>query len=401
MRGGALGVRASEVINMVPDELLDRLADETGVDYSVQKLHGKTLFKLFLFGLLQEGDVSLRVLETIFSSRRFQTLFPTKVSGVKHSSIGMRLENIKYAYFERIFESLLTHPELQQICFGDKKIQTHKIDSTFVGIAEKLLTIGVRNGRSADRKHLKYSVAISGSIPVNIVLYTERSAVSEDIALPPLVKNIPKNTEQTVHIAVFDQGVRKKLTFLELVDTGVYFVSRAEKHKFKIVEKLSMQKQQNDHIVITDDQIVQFSRKKTETRTVTFPQHLRLVVGQSTTTGKTLHFITNIRDLSALEIAELYRSRWEIETFFKFIKQELGFTHLISRNQNGARAVMYLTMIAAILLTLYKKQNRIASWRVAKIKFIDELTFDIIETWHAELARLFEQKQPSSRADPQ
>lgn len=400
MRGETLRVSARDVIDLVPDALLDRLAFETGVDYSVQKLHGKILFKLFLFAILQQGDVSLRVLETIFASQKFQTLFHMKDAVIKHSSIGMRLQNIKSEYFKQIFESLLANPKLKQVCFGDRKIQTHKIDSTFVGIAEKLLTFGLRNGRSGNKTHLKYTVALSGGIPVNIVLQTNKSFISEDIALPPLVKAISENTEDVVNIAIFDQGIRKKKTFIELAERRIFFVSRAESHTFKVVESLLVDTQTDTRFKIISDEIVQFSKKKTHTRIVTFPQQLRLVTGQNAKTGKQFHFITNIRFLTANEIANLYKSRWEIETFFKFIKQELGFTHLVSRTPKGVLAVMYLTMTVAILLTIYKKVNKFSSWKIAKIKFLDELTLDIFKAWHAELDLLFKHKQPFGQADP-
>lgn len=400
MRGGASGVSASEVIGLVPDDLLDRLAIETGVDYSVQKLHGKILFKLFLFAVLQQGDISLRVLETIFASQRFQTLFHLKDTAIKHSSIGMRLQNIKSTYFEQILKSLLANPELKQICFGDRKIQTHKIDSTFVSIAEKLLTFGLRNGRGANRTHLKYTVALSGGIPVNITLQTNKSCISEDIALPPLVKAMPKSTEDTVNIAIFDQGIRKKQTYIELTQNNIFFVSRAESHTFKVVEPLPAETQTNTRFRIVSDDIVQFSKRKTGNRIVTLPQSFRLVTGKNVKTGKQFHFITNIRFLSANEIADLYKSRWEIETFFKFIKQELGFTHLVSRTPNGVLAMMYLTMTTAILLTLYKKVNKLSSWKIAKIKFIDELTYTVFKEWHTQLNPLFKHRQPFGQADP-
>ncbi len=399
MQGGH--IHADEIINLVSDELLDTLAYETGVDYSVQKLHGKTLFKLFLFSLLHQGNVSLRVLEAIFSSKKFQSLFGMQNVSIKHSALGMRLQSMNPLYFERIFTSLLEHPKLKDVCFGNTKIQTHKIDSTFVGIAEKLLRHGLRNGKSEDhRRHVKYSVALSGSIPVHIVLCKGQSSISEDIALPPVVKNIPKNKDGTVHVAIFDQGIHKKQTFVDLFRENIFFVSRAEKHPFMTVESLSLEEQETKTLTILSDEIVKFSSKKTETQRRTLPEEFRLVTGKNKKTGKVFHFITNIRFLSATEITELYKSRWEIETFFKFIKQELGFTHMVSRTENGIRCVMYLTMIAAILLTLYRKMNKITGWKVAKIQFLDELEFNIHKEWHEEISIFLKRQQPFAQADP-
>ena len=67
--------------------------------------------------------------------------------------------------------------------------------------------------------------------------------------------------------------------------------------------------------------------------------------------------ITINADYSATEIAELYKRRWEIEVFFKFIKQHLDFSHLLSRNENGMKVEMYMTLITAILLIVHKKES--------------------------------------------
>lgn len=120
----------------------------------------------------------------------------------------------------------------------------------------------------------------------------------------------------------------------------------------------------------------------------------RVIAGKSKKDNKTISFITNVNFLTACEIAELYKSRWEIETFFKFIKQELNFKHLLSRTENGIKVVMYLTMIAAILLTVYKKVNNIIGWAAAKIYFMDELESGIMREWHSEMNPVFNVNNP-------
>lgn len=98
-----------------------------------------------------------------------------------------------------------------------------------------------------------------------------------------------------------------------------------------------------------------------------------------------ISFITNIRNLTAADITELYKRRWDIEVFFKFIKQLLNFKHLISRNENGIKVVLYVTMIASILLTAYKKLNRLTGYKIPKLKFSNELENEIVK----ELIRLY------------
>jgi IS4 transposase len=58
------------------------------------------------------------------------------------------------------------------------------------------------------------------------------------------------------------------------------------------------------------------------------------------------------------QIAEIYRSRWDIELFFKFIKQHLGYSHILSRTENGLQVMIYMSMITALLMIWYKRQTK-------------------------------------------
>jgi len=69
--------------------------------------------------------------------------------------------------------------------------------------------------------------------------------------------------------------------------------------------------------------------------------------------------ITNDLNSSAEEIARIYRKRWDIEVFFRFIKQELNFKHFLSMNANGIQVMMYMTAIAAMLIMIYKRLNNV------------------------------------------
>ena len=79
-------------------------------------------------------------------------------------------------------------------------------------------------------------------------------------------------------------------------------------------------------------------------------------------------------------LAEWYRRRWEIEVFFKFIKQHLSASHLVSRSENGIKVMIYMTLIVAALIIVYKKLNGIGSYKIARLRFEIELENDIIQT---------------------
>jgi IS4 transposase len=68
----------------------------------------------------------------------------------------------------------------------------------------------------------------------------------------------------------------------------------------------------------------------------------------------------------------MYRRRWDIEVFFRFLKQEVNFSHFISLNENGIRVILYMTLIAAMLIMIYKKENE-TGFKTAKRRIKIEL----------------------------
>jgi len=90
-------------------------------------------------------------------------------------------------------------------------------------------------------------------------------------------------------------------------------------------------------------------------------------------------FLTNNKSLTAHEISEIYKRRWDIEVFFRFIKQELNFDHIFSYNENGTKVMMYMILITAMLIVVYKKANKIEGYKIAKLKLADELQMEIIK----------------------
>lgn len=101
--------------------------------------------------------------------------------------------------------------------------------------------------------------------------------------------------------------------------------------------------------------------------------HLRLVIDKSQThVDKQFWFLTNNFYLSVQDIAKTYRRSWDIEVFFRFIKQELNVSHLVSLNKNGMQVIIYMTMIVAMLVLIYKKENNIG-YKTAKRRFSTEI----------------------------
>ena len=92
-----------------------------------------------------------------------------------------------------------------------------------------------------------------------------------------------------------------------------------------------------------------------------------------------LWFLTNITYLDAIDIAMSYKRRWDIEVFFKFVKQNLQLKNFISYNNNGMRVYIYCILIAAILFIIFKITNKYKGYKIALLTFTLAIEKEIIK----------------------
>ncbi|MCM1002694.1 transposase, partial [Wolbachia pipientis] len=106
---------------------------------------------------------------------------------------------------------------------------------------------------------------------------------------------------------------------------------------------------------------------------------IRLIRAKSQVNGEVLTFLTNIYGVSAIEICDLYKKRWSIEVFFKFIKQELNAKHFLGYSKNTIMVTLYMILIASILLTEYRKRSGMESYKFVRRAFMNELRLEILK----------------------
>jgi transposase len=87
-----------------------------------------------------------------------------------------------------------------------------------------------------------------------------------------------------------------------------------------------------------------------------YPDTLRRVKFKDARTGKTLVFLTNNFTLPALTIAQLYRSRWQVELFFKWIKQHLRIKRFYGTSENAVKTQVWIAVSVYILVAIMKKR---------------------------------------------
>jgi hypothetical protein len=358
-------MKIDEILSLLPEKEFDFLSAQTQVDYQVKKLQGALVFKLILFSMLNSTKLSLRVMESFLASAQFKQFTETHQVNVKYNSIGDRISTIKSDYFEKVFE--LIFKRYNQHLKEESALSI--IDSTFINISSKLVNWGMQNGtKGLGLNFLKFTVSIKGSLPSSVQVYKDQEFVNDNAAFPDAIF---KNKFLDNSVLVFDRGLQTRKIFNEMSDNNILFIGRMKTDvSYKEIKKNKLPKPDKSSTLelVEDLQVYLFSGDQKQ-----LPNPFRLIKARIKKSAELIYFITNCSDLSAYEIGVLYKKRWEIEIFFKFLKQHLNLKHIVSRNDNGVKVMIYMTLILSTLLIVYKNINKIKGYKIAKLKFEIEL----------------------------
>jgi len=175
-------ISVNQLLGVISEALLSKLSLTTKVDYYAKVLHGKKMFYLRLYGILENEKLSQRTLEDTFNDVIFKTLFDLdKSESIRRSSISERVSKIDSDYFRQIYQCVY-----QQFydAYLNKESEKHHfihVDSSMVSEASGKLLKGLDN--KSGKKSVKYSVAFDGLLPCHSNVFTSAKYSSEDIAL--------------------------------------------------------------------------------------------------------------------------------------------------------------------------------------------------------------------------
>ena len=158
----------SEILNIVPTEVIEQFAVSTKVDRHVKLLQGGIMFNMLLHLLLTESRVSQRAARDVLTGKNFEFSIMPKSNRViaDHTSITKRLANINVKFFQNLYDTFMNAvvPLYQPIEL--KKLHLVAVDSTIVAETCNKLAEGFLIGNKAkdgkQRKHVKYSEAFDG-----------------------------------------------------------------------------------------------------------------------------------------------------------------------------------------------------------------------------------------------
>ena len=149
---------------------------------------------------------------------------------------------------------------------------------------------------------------------------------------------------------VMDRGYVDFARLYALHQTGAFFVTRAKSPMD--AHRVYSAPMDRTNGVMCDQRVMlngYYSARK-------YPEHLRRVRFKDPESGKTLVFLANNTVLPALTIAALYKSRWQVELFFKWIKQHLRIKHFLGTSENAVKTQVWCAIATYVLIAIVKKQ---------------------------------------------
>ena len=154
-------------------------------------------------------------------------------------------------------------------------------------------------------------------------------------------------------IVVEDKAYNDYQWFANLTQTGIFFITRQKRNAiYRVTERRNVNKKQG----LCSDQTIRLTSIKGQE----CPHPLRRIGYRDPETKKHYVFLTNNFKLSPKTIADIYKDRWQIEIFFRWIKQNLKIKAFIGNSRNAVMTQIYVALIAYLLLYLFKYLSKVS-----------------------------------------
>ena len=154
-------------------------------------------------------------------------------------------------------------------------------------------------------------------------------------------------------IVAIDRAYNDYAWYNKLTEKGIFFVTRLKSNaKTRIVQRHSVLKNKG----LTSDHTIEFTGTRTAKKC---PIQLRRIGYRDPETGKHYIFLTNNFKLAAKTIADIYKARWDVELFFKWIKQNLKIKTFIGTSKNAVMTQIWIAICVYLLLAFLKFQSKL------------------------------------------
>jgi IS4 transposase len=323
-----------DILDRVPWQAFDALVKQHSSDKHVRKLPTKTQFIVLAYAQMA-GIAGLRETVTVVNSHEAQ-LYHLGARPVKLSTLSDANTLRPSAVFETLFARMvaLAHRSLRR----DLNELVYLIDATSLKLNERSASWARFSAKVCGAKiHVIHDP--DANQPIHAVFTVARV---NDITVAQDMPIVPGATY------VFDLGYYHFGWWQRMHEKQCRFVTR-----LKTNTKLTVTRERlvEPGLPVLSDRIGYLPGRQAKSRRNPFQDEVR-EVRVRTDTGKILRIVTNDLDAPAQEIADLYKRRWAIELYFRWIKQTLAIRKFIGISENAIRTQIFIALIVFLLMRM-------------------------------------------------
>ena len=332
----------SQVVDFVPRYEFDKIVAKYNGNYHARELSCYNQFLHLLFGQLT-GCSSLREICLCLEAHKSILYHLGFGKTVDSTSLSRANEKRDWRIYEEfgylligIVRPLYYYDKVPDVPLPNDVLA---LDSTAISVSIRLCAWALgKYSRGAVKMHTVMD--LRGSIPVFIHVTDGRC---HDKNLLDLIDPVPFT------FYVMDKAYIDFASLARFDAVGAFFVTRAKDNmRYEVVER---NYNIDESCGLLGDCTVNLTGVKTAKL---YPKPLRLVEYRDPDSGEGLRFITNNLEITALEVANIYRNRWQIEVFFKWIKQNIVIKTLWGYSENAVKTHLWVAICAYLVVTRIK-----------------------------------------------
>ena len=334
----------NQLLKMIPRHQFEALADRL---HSGRKFRSTNRWSQFVALTVAQlsGRASLR---DIVDNMRAQghKLYHLGCRSLSKSNLARINEEKPYVLYEEVFNRLLAR--CQDAAPKHKfrfKNPLYSLDATVIDLSLRLFPWAkFRSTKGAIKLHV--GLDHGGYLPTFVALTDGKSSDingAEGLDLPH------------GSIVACDRAYVDYSWFHELDSQGIFFVTRVKRGaRYRTTERRKVNRSSG----LTSDQTIEWTAKKARKDC---PIPLRRVGFRDPDTGIQYYFLTNNFRLAARTIAEIYKQRWQVELFFKWIKQNLKIKTFVGTSRNAVLTQIWIAMCVYLMLAFLKHKSKLSS----------------------------------------
>jgi len=332
----------AQVMEFVPWKTFGRIVERHKGDAGVRTLSCADLFRVMAFAQLTWRE-SLRDIEACLAANQTKLFHMGMKAPPARSTLADALERRDWRIYHALAQRLIARAKAlyaQDPSVLELDASVYALDSTTIDLCLSLFDWApFRSTKAAVKLHTLLD--LRGSIPTFLHISDGKLHDVNVLDILPI---------EAGAFYVMDRGYVDFTRLYAMHQAGAFFVTRA-KHGMDARRVYSSPTQRSTG-VICDQRVMLngfYSAKA-------YPEHLRRVRFKDPESGKTLVFLTNNTVLPALTIAALYKGRWQVELFFKWIKQHLRIKRFLGTSENAVKTQIWCAVATYVLIAIVKKE---------------------------------------------